>query len=253
MKHAQDHFSAIANEYHSGRISYPTELYEYLSGVCEGKLLAWDCATGSGQAASGLSPYFHQIIATDISESLLSLAPDVNNVSFRRASSEDSGIETDSVNLVTVAQAIHWFEHADFWQEVGRVLKSGGVLAFWGYVWPTVDGNVDRLLRDFRQKIEHCWPQRSHHLQNNYKDIEAPFEGIETPCFHLEENWKASDYLAHLASWSGTRYFRDKFGEDPVKTMQKDFENRWGKGIRPVKWALVFKAYRKPKDADLKA
>ena len=244
MKHAQDHFSAIAAEYRAGRITYPKELYEYLSSACREKLLVWDCATGSGQAATDLSSHFDRVIATDISDSLLSLTSNIDNVMFRCAPAEDSGIEPDSVDLVTVAQAIHWFEHADFWKEVSRVLKPGGVLAFWGYVWPTVDDRIDALLGEFRRTIAHCWPKRSRYLQECYRDIEAPFGRIESPDFYLEENWTVSDYLAHLASWSGTRYFRDKSGEDPLEAIKKDMECIWGQGRRLVRWALVLKVYR---------
>ena len=244
MKHAQDHFSAIATEYSSGRITYPEGLYEYLSNTCEESLLVWDCATGSGQAATDLSTYFDRVIATDISDSLLSLAPNIDKVVFRQAPAEDSGIESVSVDLVVVAQAIHWFEHADFWKEVSRVLKPGGVLAFWGYVWPTVDDHIDALLDDFRTKIAAYWPQRSQYLQESYRGIEAPFERIKPPDFHLEENWTASDYLTHLASWSGTRYYREASGVDPLEMIQRDLERIWGRGTRLVRWALVLKVYR---------
>ena len=251
MKHAQDHFSAIAAEYSAGRITYPEELYEYLSSACREKQLVWDCATGSGQAAVDLSSHFDRVIATDISDSLLALASNIDNVMFRCAPAEDSGIEPESVDLVAVAQAIHWFEHADFWKEVSRVLKPGGVLAFWGYVWPTVDDRIDVLPGEFKRTIAHCWPKRSHYLQECYKDIEPPFGRIESPDFHLEENWTVSDYLAHLASWSGIRYFRDKSGEDPLEAIKKDIELMWGQGTRIVRWALVLKVYRNTEqDAD---
>lgn len=244
MRHAQDHFSAIAAEYSSGRITYPKELYKYLDHVCKERLLAWDCATGSGQAATDLSTHFNRVIATDISDSLLSLAPDFDNVVFRCAPAENSGIESASADLVVVAQAIHWFEHADFWKEVSRVLKPSGILAFWGYVWPTVDESIDVLLGEFRQKIAGCWPPRSKYLQESYRDIEAPFERIKSPNLQIEENWTSSDYLAHLASWSGTRYYRDTFGEDPLEVIRRDVECIWGQGLRVVKWRLVLKAYR---------
>ena len=244
MKHAQDHFSAIATEYSAGRITYPKGLYEYLNSICEESLLVWDCATGSGQAAIDLSTYFDRVIATDISDSLLSLAPDIDKVVFQHAPAEDSGIESASVDLVIVAQAIHWFEHADFWKEVSRVLKPGGVLAFWGYVWPTVDDCIDALLDDFRAKIADYWPQRSQYLQEFYRGIEAPFERIKSPNFHLEENWAVSDYLTHLASWSGTRYYRETSGVDPLEMIEKDLECIWGRGTRFVRWELVLKVYR---------
>ena len=223
---------------------FTQELYEYLSEVCQERLLAWDCATGSGQAAIDLSGHFDRVIATDISDSLLSLAPDVDNVVFRCAPAEDSGIEPGSVDLVVVAQAIHWFEHAGFWKEVSRVLKPNGVLAFWGYVWPVVDDGIDSVLDEFRKKIASCWPERSQYLQECYGDIEAPFERIKAPDFQIEENWTASDYLAHLASWSATRYYREAFGEDPLDAIQREVEGLWGQGQRGVKWQLVLKVYR---------
>jgi len=249
MKHAQDHFSAIAAEYSVGRITYPKELYEYLSNACKERLLVWDCATGSGQAAIDLSTHFNRVIATDISDSLLSLAPDADNVMFRCAPAENSGIEPVSVDLVVAAQAIHWFEHADFWEEVSRVLKPNGMLAFWGYVWPVVDDRIDTLLDEFRKIIAIFWPQQSRYLQESYRDIEAPFERIKSPDLQIEENWTASDYLAHLASWSATRYYRDTFGENPLEKIQRDVERIWGRGLRVVKWQLVLKVYRNAEQA----
>lgn len=244
MKHAQDHFSAIAAEYGVGRVTYPEELYEYLSSSCRERALAWDCATGSGQAAIDLSAHFDRVIATDISESLLSLAPNVDNIVYRKSPAEHSGIEPGSVDLVVVAQAIHWFEHGGFWKEVSRVLRPEGVLAFWGYVWPVVDDRIDALLDEFRKTIAGCWPQRNQYLQNLYCDIEAPFERIESPDILIEEDWTASDYLAHLASWSGTRYYRDTYGENPLELIRRDLERSWGRGSRAVKWRLVLKVYR---------
>ena len=151
---------------------------------------------------------------------------------FRKAPAEQSGIDRLSVDLVVVAQAIHWFERADFWKEVNRVLKPNGVLAFWGYVWPVVDDRIDALMNEFRKSIESYWPQRSRYLQDFYNDIEAPFERIESPDLEIEENWTSSDYLAHLESWSGTRYYRDTVGENPLETIQRELERIWGARLK---------------------
>ena len=249
MAHAQDHFSGIAAEYNAGRVTYPKELHEYLSSVCMERLLVWDCATGSGQAAIDLSSRFNRVIATDISDSLLSLAPEVENVAFRCAPAESSGIEPNCVDLVVVAQAIHWFDYADFWKEVSRVLKPNGILAFWGYVWPVVDERIDILLDTFRENIASCWPHRSQDLQGFYEGVDAPFERIKAPDLQIEENWTASDYLAHLGSWSATRYFQDTFGESPLDAIARDVECIWGRGLRTVRWQLVLKAYQKAEQA----
>ena len=154
MNHPQDHFSHIATAYKDGRITYPKELYEYLVGLCEERTCAWDCATGSGQAAEDLSQHFDRVIATDISDSLLSHAKENQRIEFKTAPAEESGIASESIDLVTVAQAIHWFEFDKFWEEVDRVLKPNGVLAYWGYLWPQVNDHIDAFLVRFREKIE---------------------------------------------------------------------------------------------------
>src|SRR5690606_4114436 len=63
----EDHFSQIAASYAQYRPQYPPTLYAYLAQNAPGRALAWDCATGNGQAALGLAAYFDQVIATDAS------------------------------------------------------------------------------------------------------------------------------------------------------------------------------------------
>lgn len=245
MIHPQDHFSNIASAYKDGRITYPEELYEYLISLCDERESAWDCATGSGQAAKDLSAYFDRVIATDISDSLLSHAKAKENIEFRNAPAEESGIAAGSVDLVAVAQAIHWFEFDKFWKEVDRLLKPNGILAYWGYVWPQVSDPVDSFLLEFRKDIEDYWPERSHYLISRYKHVVAPLNRIENPDFHITENWSPDQYLRHLSSWSGTRYHRETSMTDLVSDREKELNSLWGNEIRPVRWSLVLKVYRK--------
>ena len=126
MNQADDHFSPIAKEYARGRLGYPLELYRTLAAQCPARDLAWDCGCGSGQVASDLPDFFTQVIATDISEPLLALAPPDPRVVYRAAPAESSGLPAASVDLITVAQAVHWFDLDRFWREVLRVLKPGG-------------------------------------------------------------------------------------------------------------------------------
>lgn len=245
MNHPQDHFSNIAAAYKDGRITYPRELYEYLVTLCGGRGCAWDCATGSGQAASDLSAYFDRVVATDISDSLLSYATDKENIEFVNAPAEDSGLASESVDLVTVAQAIHWFDFDLFWSEVSRVLKPKGILAYWGYVWPQVNVPIDALLGEFRATIEGYWPEKSHHLHSRYDNVDAPLKRIKNPDFYISENWSLNQYLKHLSSWSGTRYHREATMTDAVSDREEDFGFLWGDEIHRVQWPLVLKVYRK--------
>ena len=125
----KDYFSTQAKEYSKYRPKYPPELFEYLASLVKEHKTAWDSATGSGQAAIGLAPYFEKVIATDASESQIIHAHPHEKIEYRVASSEDSGIEDNSINLATVATAIHWIDTNKFYPEIRRVLKKGGVIA----------------------------------------------------------------------------------------------------------------------------
>jgi SAM-dependent methyltransferase len=244
MKHTQDHFSAIASQYALGRIGYPEDLYRFLGAQCEGHDLAWDCATGSGQAAQDLARTFSRVVATDISAELLALAPPHPRIFYRVASAEESGIESSSVDLVTVAQALHWFDLNRFWSEVMRVLKPGGFLAFWGYNWAVAKPGVDRVLEDFKAMIASSWPERSHIIHGGYSSICAPLREIASPSFEASAQWELEDYLAHLRSWSATRYYRERTGEDIVEQFQPAFACVWQGGRATVKWPLMLRAFR---------
>lgn len=245
MKHAQDHFSSIAPQYALGRIGYPEELYRFLGAQCEGHDLAWDCATGSGQAALDLARTFSKVIATDISEELLALAPLHPRICYRAASAEESGIESDSVDLIAVAQALHWFDLTRFRAEVKRVLKKNGVMAFWGYNWPVVDPEVDSVLENFKTVICSSWPERSKLLHEGYSSIRAPLHEISAPSFEASARWELHDYLAHLRSWSATRYYRERTGEDVTEQFRPAFADAWRDGRVAVKWPLVLRVFRK--------
>jgi len=245
MKHAQDHFSSIASQYALGRIGYPEELYHFLSAQCAGHDLAWDCATGSGQAALDLTCSFSRVIATDISEELLALATPHPRISYHAASAEDSGVESDSVDLITVAQALHWFDLSRFWEEVTRVLKKGGVMAFWGYNWPVVEPGVDRLLEDLKTVIAPFWPDRSSVLHGGYRSIRAPLHEVSCPAFEASAQWELDDYLAHLCSWSATRYHRERTGEDVMEQFKTAFAQVWSGGRVAVKWPLILRVFQK--------
>lgn len=244
MTQIQDHFSSIASQYAVGRIGYPEDLYRFLGAQCHEHGLAWDCATGSGQAAFDLARMFTKVIATDISKELLALAPPHPRISYRVASAEKSGIESDSVDLVTVAQALHWFDLTQFWAEATRVLKNGGALAFWGYNWPVVAPEVDRVLEDFKAVIHSSWPERSRILHEGYVSINPPLHEIPSPSFEASAQWELDDYLAHLRSWSATRYHCEHTGEDITKQFQPAFAGVWRDGRVPVKWPLILRTFR---------
>ncbi|MFQ5609299.1 MAG: class I SAM-dependent methyltransferase [Woeseiaceae bacterium] len=129
----KDHFSERSGDYALYRPTYPAALFEFLTRTCSNRGLAWDCATGNGQAALSLAPFFREVVASDASERQIASAIPAANVVYRTAPAEMSGLGDRSVALITVAQALHWFDQARFFAEAKRVLADNGVLAVWGY------------------------------------------------------------------------------------------------------------------------
>ncbi len=245
MSESQDHFSGVAGHYARGRFGYPDALFDYLAGLCHARETAWDCATGSGQAAAALAGRFDKVEATDISADLLALAPVLPNVTYRQAPAEASGLAPTSVDLVTVAQALHWFDQEKFWAELRRVCRPGAVLAFWGYLWPQVDGTVDAQLRKLRLVLESFWPERAGVLQREYREVNPPFEALQPPAFTLAADWRRTDYLAHIASWSAVRYHRERQGGDILAGFDQGLQGVWpDHEVRRVTWPLVLLVHR---------
>jgi SAM-dependent methyltransferase len=242
---ADDHFSKLAADYAAGRPTYPASLFENLARHVNNRELAWDCATGNGQAVDGLVPYFKHIVATDISQPLLDQASPYPNVTYKLAPAENSGLDDHSVDLVTVAQALHWFDLEKFWQEVDRVLKPGGVLAFWGYNWPVIDTSINSALDKLKLEIASFWPARSAILHGEYLSIAPPFTQLESiPC-QLEVVWNEETFLAHIRSWSAVRYKREKDGDSFYQYFSTRIHQLWGNEARRVTWPLIVKVYRK--------
>jgi trans-aconitate methyltransferase len=100
-------FATEAVEYAHLRPTYPDNLFEFLATIVASRNIAWGCATGNGQAATHLTRHFGQVIATDESGEMIAQAPRDPRITYWIAEAEDSGIEDDLVDLVTVASAIH--------------------------------------------------------------------------------------------------------------------------------------------------
>ncbi|VAV93642.1 hypothetical protein MNBD_ALPHA01-2058 [hydrothermal vent metagenome] len=243
MTEFKDHFSSQSKGYSKFRPSYPPELYSYLSGLCVGHDLAWDCATGTGQAARGLAEYFTHIMATDGSEQQVARAVGPENVTFRVATAEKSGLDSSSVDLVTVAQALHWFAHDNFFQEAGRLLKPGGILAVWTYNLLRIDQDIDRLIRRlYTQTIGKYWPAERALVDENYRGIDFPFQEIKAPEFNMVASWRLDDLLGYLATWSAVVRYKADRGRDPIEEIRPELSAVWGSetDMRPVNWPLTF-------------
>lgn len=242
----KDHFSAHADAYARYRPDYPPALFAWLGEIAPSRGRAWDCATGSGQAAVALAEHFAEVIATDASETQVRSAFPHPRVAYRVAPAEQLGIEDASVDAITVAQAVHWFDIPAFYREAERVLKPGGVLAVWAYAvfasTPEIDRLVDRLYRDI---VGPYWPPDRGMIERGYEEVQLPFDAIDPPPFAMEKDWTLDDAIGYLGTWSATRGYIAAHGHDPVALVRDELADAWGGGAQRVRWPLFLKVARK--------
>ena len=243
----QDHFSARSAGYAAYRPSYPAALFRWLAESSPGRETAWDSGTGSGQAALGLAPYFPQIVATDASASQLEHAKPAAGVEYRVAPAESSGLGDRSVDLVTVAQALHWFDRPRFFAEVNRVLRPGGLLACWMYNRMEVSPEFDRLVgRLYTDVVGPFWPGDRVLVDQGYRTIDFPVPELTPPSFEMTEQWSLHHLVGYLRTWSAVaRYLKEK-GQDPVAMVEPELKAVWGdpERTRTVRWPLALRVAR---------
>jgi SAM-dependent methyltransferase len=245
-----DHFSGHAAEYARYRPDYPEALFDYLAGLTPGRRRAWDCATGNGQAAVALARRFEEVIATDASGSQLENAEPHPRVLYRVARAEESGLEPESADLVTVAQSLHWFDRDRFWTEARRVLVPRGILAFWGYGLLRMTAEVETVLRRlYRDIVGPYWPAERGVIERGYSTIQFPFKEERPPAFRMEKDWTLGELLGYLRTWSATRRFLEDRGEDPVALVEEDLALAWNgppERRRRATWELQLRVGRRP-------
>ncbi|MCD6047142.1 MAG: putative methyltransferase [Gammaproteobacteria bacterium] len=229
----KDYFSDVAQEYKNYRPDYPPELFVYLASLCAEHQLVWDCATGTGQAAKALANYFDHVFATDASEAQIKQAVPDAKITYVCEPAETTSLKDHSVDLITVAQALHWFDLPKFYAEVKRVLKPQGILAAWCY--QTIATNhkaihdlVDQLYWDITRQY---WSKERDYIDQAYQNIAFPFEKLKTPAFQIQKSWNCDQLLGYIGTWSGLRNYMHA-GEAQHQKTEEVFiaiENAWPK------------------------
>jgi SAM-dependent methyltransferase len=246
----KDLFSERATLYAAYRPRYPESLFEFLAGLTSEHRTALDCGTGNGQAAIGLVDHFERVIATDPSPAQIQNATPHERIEYRVAPADSSGLAARSVDLVTSAQSLHWFEPGAFFAEAKRVLVRDGAIAVWGYGDPVLDDvRLQETLHSFnRGLLEAYWYPERKILLDGYRTISFPYDEVDTPTFQLEMRWTLPELAGYLRTWSAAARFAAEHGTDPVTPVEKSLAADWGDPAtrRLVCWPLSLRAGKNP-------
>lgn len=242
----KDHFSDRAAGYAVHRPTYPDAFFARVTSLARERTLALDCGTGNGQAARGLAGNFERVVAIDASSEQIAHATRDPHIEYRVAKAEDSGLEGGSVDLVTAAQALHWFDVHAFFNEARRVMKPGAAIAVWGYGDPVLDTiPLHTTLYNFnRGTLESYWSPERKILLEGYKTVEFPFREVAFPRFVLETRWTLRELTGYVRTWSATARYIAERNHDPVEEVESALAAHWGDADQPrlVRWPLYVRA-----------
>jgi SAM-dependent methyltransferase len=224
----KDYFSGHSKLYATFRPTYPEALYQFVFKHVKQFDAAWDCATGNGQVAQELANYFKDVYATDISQQMLDQATPQNNIFYSVSRAEKTPFKDQQFDLITVAQALHWFELNEFYMEVKRLLKPDGLLAVWGYSVCSVNIEVDKFFIDFYlNTVGPYWDSARKIVDDEYKSLPFPFTEIPSPKFSINVDWSLAEFGGYLTTWSATQKFIKEKNFNPVPALMETIAPYW--------------------------
>ena len=241
MLNFKDNFSVQSDIYVKYRPHYPAELFLWLSSLTPKHNLVWDCGTGNGQAAIYLAEYYDKVIATDPSEKQISNAIPHAKVTYKVEKAENNSLGTHAADLITVANALHWFDFDNFYHEVKRVLIPGGIFAAWAYGLPVITPEIDAVVRKLHDEtLGPFWLAENRLVEKEYTTVPFPFELLDAPEFFYEKKFTLKDYIGALNTWSATQRFIQQKGYNPVDEVYDTLKNIWA-DEQLVRWKLILK------------
>jgi SAM-dependent methyltransferase len=247
MTSFKDHFFSHSSGYAAYRPTYPPELVTYLAGLAPRTERAIDCGCGTGQLSVPLASPFTQVVAVDASAAQIAAAQRHERVVYRVAPADRTGEPAGGADLLTVAQAAHWFVLDRFYEEARRVLRPRGVVALITYGILDVDEDIKRLVDHFFFKvIGPYWPPEREHVNSGYRQLAFPFDEVEPPALSIDVSWTFPEFIGYIDTWSAVREAERAVGREPVINFADALARVWGAQHRRrgIRWPLSMRVGR---------
>ncbi len=240
----KDYFSHDSQNYLKYRPQYPIQLFDYLNSLTQHHNLAYDFGCGNGQASITLAKYYQEVIGIDGSSNQIANAISHPQVKYKIALAHNSGLKSKSSDLITVVNALHWFQIDLFFTEVKRLLKDNGVIAIWCYNLFTVNAEIDHIFELFFNLLEPYWPTERELVNQKYQTITFPFNELVTPKFVIAENWTLDQIIGYIKTWSAYNNYVQKHNTCPLSNIITKLNDAWGNKSNIVNFAINLRVGR---------
>ncbi len=234
-------FETGGSDYARFRPTYPVALVDALAKLCPATGHALDVGCGNGQFSGLLATRFETVSATDPSEEQLANAFPNSGVTYHREPAEKIGLAEESVDLITAAQAAHWFDLDAFYSEAQRVARPRAILALLSYGVPELAGRAGkRFKRYYWDEVYKFWPPERRHVEEGYSGMDFPFEELPVPKLAIERDWNLIELLGYVRTWSATRAAEKAGAIDIIANFERDVSDIWGAAatIRKIRWPI---------------
>jgi len=222
-------FETGGSEYSKYRPKYPSSLVSYLTKLAPETELAVDVGCGTGQLTKLLANTFNTVMGFDPSNDQLANADPDPHITYQCAPAEELPIENSCASLVTAAQAAHWFNLHEFYQEVRRITLPGGILALISYGVLSLEPHLDNMFQEFYwNDLSPYWPPERTLVDTGYASIEFPFEELHPPSFEIRVQWDLPELFGYLLTWSAIRKAREAGKQNFLQKFTEDLSKAWG-------------------------
>lgn len=246
---AANHFDEGGQAYARFRPEYPHALADWLARTAPERGAALDVGCGNGQLTRLLAPHFRQVTGIDPSADQIAHAAPGDGIVYRCAPAERLPVPDASQDLVTAAQAAHWFDLPAFYREVRRVGRPGAVLALVSYgVLELAPGLAERFAVFYRDEIGPYWPPERALVDSGYATIDFPFEEIAAPALEIRLDWRLPEFLGYVGTWSAVRQARAAGKDALLARFAADIGALWGDPAtaRAIAWPINMRVGRLP-------
>ncbi|WP_449433646.1 class I SAM-dependent methyltransferase [Pseudomonas putida] len=240
-------FEQGAQAYARFRPEYPKALAAYLAAMAPSTAVAIDVGCGNGQLTKQLAEYFNSVTGFDPSEDQILHADGPANVSYRCASAEDLPLLSRSADLITAAQAAHWFDLPRFYAEVRRVATPGAILALISYGVLNLDADINERFEQFYwHDIGAFWPEERKLVDSGYATLDFPFAEITGHSIQIKLQWSLEEFLGYISTWSAVRRAKESGQEAVLQRFAADLATLWGEAQarRTITWPINMRVAR---------